>query len=68
MICCESRRCGGDRDRGSRPGQQRCDVLFHLMDMAACPNCLIASFRHRLRRKPYEDNVAHDRLELAECR
>jgi hypothetical protein len=21
-----------------------------------------------LRRKPYEDNVAHDRLELAECR
>jgi len=30
LICCERRRCGGDRDRGSTRRQQWCDVLqFH---------------------------------------
>src|SRR6478736_5856984 len=30
LICCERRRCGGDRDRGSARRQQWCDVLqFH---------------------------------------
>ena len=27
LICCERRRCGGDRDRGSTRRQQWCDVL-----------------------------------------
>jgi hypothetical protein len=42
--------------------------FFRFLDMAARPKCLIASFRREVATKPYEDNVAHDRLELAECR
>jgi hypothetical protein len=50
MICCESRWCGGDRDRGSSPSSGVM-YLFTFMDMAALPKCLIVSFRREVATK-----------------
>jgi hypothetical protein len=38
------------------------------VNCATTCNPYLLLFAARLRRKPYEDNVAHDRCEFAECR